>query len=89
MLTTTEISEKVRSVLAEELKIGAEQLQPEKRIAEDLGADSLQRVELVMLLEETFNIKIPDEEALQLVTVEDVTRCIGGKVKIEKGATEA
>jgi acyl carrier protein len=71
MLTTTEISEKARSVLAEELKVGVEELQPEKRIAEDLGADSIQRLELVMKLEEAFGIKIPDDDAMALVTVQD------------------
>ncbi len=71
MLTTTEIIEKVRDVLAEELKVKPEELQPDKRIAEDLGADSLQRVELVMKLEEVFGVKIPDDEATQLVTVQD------------------
>ncbi len=71
MLTTNEVSEKVRTVLAEELKVKPEELQPEKRIAEDLGADSLQRVELFMKLEEAFGIKIPDDEATGLVTVQD------------------
>ena len=71
MLTTTEISEKARSVLAEELKVGIEELQPEKRIAEDLGADSIQRLELVMKLEEAFGIKIPDDDAMGLVTIQD------------------
>ena len=71
MLTTTEIIEKVRDVLAEELKVKPEELQPDKRIAEDLGADSLQRVELVMKLEGVFGVKIPDDEATQLVTVQD------------------
>ncbi len=71
MLTATEIVEKVHDVLAEELKVKPEELQPDKRIAEDLGADSLQRVELVMKLEEVFGVKIPDDEAAQLVTVQD------------------
>lgn len=76
MLTTTEISEKVRSALAEELKVGVEELQSEKRFAEDLGADSIQRLELVMKLEEAFGIKIPDDDALVLVTVQDAINYI-------------
>lgn len=76
MLTTTEISEKVRSALAEELKVGVEELQSEKRFAEDLGADSIQRIELVMKLEEAFGIKIPDDDALVLVTVQDAINYI-------------
>ncbi len=71
MLTTTEISEKVRNVLAGELKLKPEELQPEKRISEDLGADSIQRIELVMKLEEAFDIKIPDDDAMGLVTIQD------------------
>lgn len=72
MLTTSDIAEKVRNLLAAELKVGADAVQPEKRIADDLGADSLQRVELVMKLEEAFGIKIPDEDAEALRTVQDV-----------------
>lgn len=71
MPTLNEIAEKVKEVLAAELKVGQEELQPDKRIGEDLGADSLQRVELVMRLEETFGIKIPDDEAMNLVTVQN------------------
>ncbi|MBI3291258.1 MAG: acyl carrier protein [Elusimicrobia bacterium] len=76
MLTTTEISEKVRSALAEELKVRVEELQSEKRFAEDLGADSIQRIELVMKLEEAFGIKIPADDALVLVTVQDAINYI-------------
>ena len=71
MLTTSEIAEKVKSVLADELKVSANELLPDKQIANDLGVDSLQMVELVMKLEEVFEIKIPDEEATGLVTVQD------------------
>ncbi len=71
MLTTTEISEKINHVFIEDLKVKLEDVQPEKRISEDLGADSLQRVELVMKLEEVFDIKIPDAEAMGLVTIQD------------------
>lgn len=81
MLTAIEIAEKVRDVLVSELKIQPSEIQPDKRIGEDLGADSLTRVELVMHLEETFGFKIPDDEALQLITVGDVIQCIERKAK--------
>jgi len=71
MLTTSEIADKVKTVLAEELKVGANELLPDKQIANDFGVDSLQMVELVMKLEEAFGIKIPDDEAMGLVTVQD------------------
>ena len=71
MLTTSEIAEKAKAVLSSELKVGMDELLPDKRIDEDLGADSLQRVELVMNLEEAFEVKIPDDEAMTLVTVGD------------------
>jgi acyl carrier protein len=66
-----DIAEKLKRILAEELKVGVEELKPEKRIVEDFGADSLQRVEIVMKIEEAFGIKIPDDEAMGLVTVQD------------------
>ncbi|OGX37425.1 MAG: acyl carrier protein [Omnitrophica WOR_2 bacterium RIFCSPHIGHO2_02_FULL_68_15] len=72
MLTTNEVVEKVNGVLTEELKVNVEELRPEARIAEDLGADSLQRVALVMQLEESFGLKIPDEDAETLTTVQAV-----------------
>ena len=81
MSTADGISEKVRSTLAAELRLGLSEIQPDKRIGEDLGADSLTRVELVMRLEEVFGFKIPDDEALQLVTVGDVIHCIERKTK--------
>lgn len=71
MLTTSEIAEKTKAVLAEELKVSANELLPDKQIANDFGVDSLQMVELVMKLEEAFGIKIPDDEAMGLVTVQD------------------
>ena len=71
MLATSEIADKVKTVLAEELKVDANELLPDKQIANDFGVDSLQMVELVMKLEEAFGIKIPDDEAMGLVTVQD------------------
>ena len=65
----TEIFEKVKSVVIEQLDVEAEEVTPEASFANDLGADSLDTVELVMALEEAFEIEIPDEAAEQIDTV--------------------
>ena len=87
MVTADGIAEKVRGALATELRLSLSEIQPDKRIGEDLGADSLTRVELVMRLEEIFGFKISDDEALQLVTVGDVIRCIEQKAKSTRANT--
>ena len=62
---------RVKEIIAKELEVEAKQLTPEARFIEDLGADSLDIVELVMELEEEFSIENPDEEADKLKTVGD------------------
>lgn len=71
--------EKVRNIIAEQLGVKPEEVTPEAKFIEDLGADSLDTVELVMALEEEFGIEIPDEEAEKLVTVGDATKYIEEK----------
>jgi len=66
------IFEKVQEKIAEQLGIDTEDITLESSFIEDLGADSLDIVELLMALEEEFDIEIPDEEAEKLVTVGDV-----------------
>lgn len=66
------IFEKVQEKVAEQLSIDPEEVTMESSFIEDLGADSLDIVELLMALEEEFDIEIPDEEAEKLVTVGDV-----------------
>ena len=63
--------DKVKEIIAKELEVGAQQLVPEAKFIEDLGADSLDIVELVMALEEEFGIDIPDEDAEKMKTVGD------------------
>jgi acyl carrier protein len=62
---------KVREIIAKELEVDVKQLTPEAKFIEDLGADSLDIVELVMALEEEFGLDIPDEDADKLKTVGD------------------
>ena len=66
------VSAAVRVIVVEQLGVKPEQITPEAKFIEDLGADSLDTVELVMGLEEEFGNEIPDEEAEKLVTVGDV-----------------
>ena len=70
------IEQKVKDIIVEQLGVNADQVDPEAKFIEDLGADSLDTVELIMALEEEFSIEVPDEEAEKLVSVGDVTRYI-------------
>ncbi len=63
--------DRVKEIIAKELEVEAKQLTPDAKFIEDLGADSLDIVELVMALEEEFGIDIPDEDADKLKTVGD------------------
>lgn len=68
--------DKIKSIIVEQLGVNADQVTPEARFIEDLGADSLDTVELVMALEEEFGQEIPDEEAEKLQSVGDVIKYI-------------
>ena len=72
------IEEKVKDIIVEQLGVAADQVKPDAKFIEDLGADSLDTVELVMAFEEEFGIEVPDEEAEKLTSVGDVTRYIEG-----------
>lgn len=72
---------KVKEVIAEQLGIDPDRVKPEASFIDDLGADSLDIVELVMAMEEEFNIEIPDEDAESLRTVQDVANYLQGKGK--------
>jgi acyl carrier protein len=71
MADMAELEAKVKDIIAEELGVEKEKLTPEASFMEDLGADSLDTVELVMAFEKEFDIDIPDEEAEKLRTVGD------------------
>ncbi len=68
-MTREEILAKVKSVVADKLNVGEDQVTVDAKFVEDLGADSLDQVELIMALEDDFDLKIPEEEAEELVTV--------------------
>ncbi|MDI6807661.1 MAG: acyl carrier protein [Candidatus Eisenbacteria bacterium] len=63
--------EKVKELIMEQLSVSADRVTPEASFVDDLGADSLDTVELVMALEEEFDIEIPDEDAEKIKTVKD------------------
>ena len=63
------VEERVRKIVIEQLGVGEDQVTPEASFVDDLGADSLDTVELVMALEEEFNTEIPDEDAEKITTV--------------------
>jgi acyl carrier protein len=70
-MATTSVEQKVKSIIAEQLGVGEDEIKPESSFIEDLGADSLDIVELVMAMEEEFEVEIPDEEAEHIKTVGD------------------
>ena len=65
------IEEKVKDIIVEQLGVNPEQVTPQASFIEDLGADSLDIVELVMAFEEAFEIEIPDEDAEKITTVKE------------------
>jgi len=70
------IPDRVKEIIVEQLGVNPDQVTPEAKFIEDLGADSLDTVELVMAFEEEFGAEIPDEDAEKLQTVGDVTKYI-------------
>ncbi len=73
------IAEKVKDIIVEQLGVNPEQVTDKASFIEDLGADSLDTVELVMAFEEEFNVEVPDEDAEKLQNVGDVVKYIEDK----------
>lgn len=71
-MNTEEIFDKVKEIIIEQLGVSEDAVSSESSFIDDLGADSLDIVELIMALEEEFDIEIPDEDAEKIVTVGDV-----------------
>ena len=76
MSAESSIADKVIDIVAEQMSVSKEQVTPETSFVNDLGADSLDTVELVMEFEEEFNLDIPDEEAEKIQTVGDAIKYI-------------
>lgn len=70
------IEERVKDIIVDQLGVNADQVIPAAKFVEDLGADSLDTVELVMAFEEEFDVEVPDDEAEKLQSVGDVTTYI-------------
>ncbi len=79
-MTKEDILAKVKGVVAEKLNVGEDQVTGDAKFVEDLGADSLDQVELIMALEDEFELKIPEEEAEKITTVGLAVDYIVGKV---------
>lgn len=79
-MTEQEIFEKVKAVIADKLSVEPEKITLEARFIEDLGADSLDTVELIMGLEDEFGLEISDEEAERIRTVKDAVAYIQAKL---------
>lgn len=76
-----QLQPKVKDIIVEQLGVDPERVKPEASFIDDLGADSLDIVELVMAMEEEFEIEIPDEDAEKLRTVQDVCTYLESKVQ--------
>ncbi len=75
----SDIAARVKEIIANELGVEIEKVTDEASFVDDLGADSLDTVELVMAFEEEFEIEIPDEDAEQMLTVGDAIQYLGKK----------
>jgi acyl carrier protein len=81
-MTDQEIEDKIKELICSQLEVSEDQLRPEASFVDDLKADSLGVVELVLALEQEFNIEIPDEDTEQIRTVKDALTYI--KTHIER-----
>jgi len=79
-MSQADIFAKVKAIVVEQLSVEAEKVTPESNFSNDLGADSLDTVELVMDLEEEFEIEIPDEAAEKITTVQETVEYIEKKI---------
>jgi acyl carrier protein len=75
------VEEKVRKIICEQLDVPEEDVVPEASFVDDLGADSLDQVELIMAMEEEFDLSIPDEDAEKIATVQDAVDYIKNGMK--------
>jgi acyl carrier protein len=78
------VEEKVKQIIVEQLGVDEAEVTAKASFVDDLGADSLDRVELVMAFEEAFDVEIPDEDAEKINTVQDAVSYIGSHAKSAK-----
>jgi acyl carrier protein len=78
------VADKVKSIIVEQLGVDEEEVTPDASFVDDLGADSLDTVELVMALEEEFDTEIPDEQAEKIQTVKEAIDYIEAHAKSKK-----
>jgi len=78
------VQDKVKQIIVDQLSVEESEVTPNASFVDDLGADSLDRVELIMAFEEAFDIEIPDEEAEKIATVQDAIAYIEKNSKIAK-----
>ena len=78
-MASEEIAERIKSIIVDQLSVPKESVTAEASSIEDLGADSLDIVELIMALEEEYDMEIPDEDAEKIQTVQDVITYVGSK----------
>lgn len=79
MAVTENLEDRVKKIIIEQLAVDSAEVTPQAQFVQDLGADSLDTVELVMALEEEFDIEIPDEDAEKIRTVGEAVRYITDK----------
>ncbi|HXP17984.1 MAG TPA: acyl carrier protein [Terriglobales bacterium] len=79
-----EMAEKVKQIISEQLGVDENEVNPKASFVDDLGADSLDQVELVMALEEAFEVEIPDEDAEKIRTVQDAIDYVDKHAKVSK-----
>lgn len=84
---TSEIEARVKKIVIEQLGVKEEEITPEASFVDDLGADSLDTVELVMALEEEFETEIPDEDAEKIITIKDAVHYIVNRMEKESKAS--
>ena len=75
------LEDRVSAIIVEQLGVTKEELAPKASFIDDLGADSLDIVELVMAMEEEFDIEIPDDDAEKIQTIKDVVSYVKGKIE--------
>lgn len=78
------VEDKVKDIIADQLGVKKDEIKPDSSFTDDLGADSLDTVEVVMALEEEFGIEIPDEDAEKITTVGQSVKYIEDKIKAKE-----